>query len=83
VGEFVNSGRVSSITRSSSFTINNSLDGEGLLRPSVLSDDVESISNTGNSGLSPTRSTIFGDMLINRPRHIIDSVYISPIPSGG
>jgi len=76
----VNFGRVTTVTAATSISINYSLsidtDRGGVLK---VIHDVESISKSASSSLSPAWSTVLGNVLVLVPWHVVATIDASPI----
>ena len=77
VSPLIDSRRITSVTRASFSAIDDCLGGNAV-RLHALVEDVEAISQSRCSALSPTGATILGNVLILAPGKIVDSIYITP-----
>lgn len=83
IGKLIDINWFSSITWSSSITVYDNLRSESQLWPLVVSLDINSISKSWGGSLSPARSTIYWNVLVDTPTQIVDTVKVTPIPFFG
>lgn len=80
VGELVDINGLSTVARSSGEAVDDHLGREGHLGPLISSLDVDSVSKGGGGCLSPARSAVDGNVLVDTPAEVVDSVDITPVP---
>lgn len=78
--ELVNTRVGSSVTRSSHFTgaIQNVLHRQIDFIAQSLSRNLDAVSESGQRAVSPTATTVLGNVLIERVRQVADSVNVAP-----
>ena len=80
VRELVDTSRVSSVAGTSSVAVDGDLRGKRYLRPGVVSEDIDSVSEGGQRTLGPAGPTVDGDVLVYGPTHEVPSAHVSPVP---
>lgn len=83
ITELVDTDGFTTVAITTSLTVDDSLGTEGDLRISVVSQNVDSVSQSRGGSLSPARSAVNGDMLVLGPGEVVDTVGVSPIPGLG
>lgn len=78
-GKLIDSQWITSVTVTSSITVDDGLRGE-TDGDSHVSEDVDSVGKRRGGTLSPARAAILGNMLVLVPREVVDSADVSPIP---
>lgn len=83
VGIDVHFSGVAAVAGSSSLAVDNDLGGKVELRPSVVSGDVDPVSDGAGGSVSPARAAVDGDVLVAAPRKIVSSADVAPEPGLG
>lgn len=83
MSEDIDLSGISSVAASSGFAVNNNLRGEGHIRPSSVSDNVDSVSDGAGSALGPAAAAVNWNVLILGPWEPVSVVDVSPVPSCG
>jgi hypothetical protein len=78
----VDTSSITTLAGTTSTAVNNSLDRKSDFRESGVSGDVDSISQSRSTSLSPARSAVNGNVLVLSPGDVVLSVDVSPIPGG-
>jgi len=83
ITELVDTDGFTTVAITTGLTVDDGLGTEGNLRISVVSQNVDSVSQRRGSTLSPARSAVNGDMLVLGPGEVVDTIGVSPIPGLG
>jgi len=83
ITELVDTHGVTTVAITTSLAVDDSLGRKRGLRIAVVSQDVDSVSQSGSGSLGPAGSAVLGNVLVLGPGDVVDAVDVSPIPRGG
>jgi hypothetical protein len=76
----VDTSSITTLAGTTSTAVNDSLDGKSDFREGGVSGDIDSISQSRSTTLSPARSAVNRDVLVLSPGDVVLSTDVSPIP---
>jgi hypothetical protein len=83
ITELVDTHGVTTVAITTSLTVDDGLRRKSSLRIGVVSQNVDSVSQSRGGSLGPAGSAVLRNVLVLGPGDVVDTVDVSPIPRGG